>query len=221
MMLAEEEPEEVLLVEPTWTHPHLAYMLRQELPEDETEPRRIVRRAKSYTIINGELYKRSISGIFQRCIAPKEGRSILLDIHEGTYGHHASSRALVNKAFRAGFYWLMAMQDAKDIVRRCEACQKFASKPHAPAIELKTIPLAWPFAQWGLDMVGPLRKSSLGGHTFLLVIVDKFTKWIEATPVTSGSATCAVNFIRSIISRFGIPHIIITDNGSNFIAEEF
>ena len=64
-------------------------------------------------------------------------------------------------------------------------CQKFATKPHAPASELKTIPLAWPFAQWGLDMVGPLRKSSKGGHTHLLVAVDKFTKWIEATPITN------------------------------------
>ena len=76
------------------------------------------------------------------------------------------------------------MQDADDMVKRCLGCQKFANKPHAPAIELKTIPLAWPFAQWGLDMVGPLRKSSPGGHTHLLVAVDKFTKWIEAIPIT-------------------------------------
>ena len=70
-------------------------------------------------------------------------------------------------------------------------------------------------------MVGPLKKSSRGGHTFLLVAVDKFTKWIEAMPVTSTAATSAVNFIKSINYRFGIPHSIITDNGSNFVAEEF
>ena len=91
-------------MEPTWTQPYLAYMLRKELPEDSTEARTIVRRAKAYTIVNGELYTQSVSGIFQRCIAPEEGRSILLDIHEGLCGHHASSRALVTKAFRAGFY---------------------------------------------------------------------------------------------------------------------
>ena len=31
-------------------------------------------------------------------------------------------------------------------------------------------------------MVGPFKKSSPGGHTHLLVAVDKFTKWIEAVP---------------------------------------
>ena len=64
------------------------------------------------------------------------------------------------------------MQDAEDLVKKCTGCQEFANKPHAPASELKTIPLAWPLAQWGLDMVGPLKKSSPGGHTHLLVAVE-------------------------------------------------
>ncbi|XP_014757824.1 uncharacterized protein K02A2.6-like [Brachypodium distachyon] len=113
------------------------------------------------------------------------------------------------------------MQDAADIVTRCVAYQMFATKPHAPASELKTISLAWLFAQWGLDFVGPLQRSKEGGHTFLLVAIDKFTKWIEAMPITNATGTTAVAFIRSIIFRFGVPHSIITDNGSNFFSNEF
>ncbi|XP_010236364.1 uncharacterized protein K02A2.6-like [Brachypodium distachyon] len=70
-------------------------------------------------------------------------------------------------------------------------------------------------------MVGPLRRSKEGGHTFLLVAIDKFTKWIEAMPITNSTGTTAVLFFRSIIFRFGVPHSIITDNGSNFISKEF
>ena len=106
------QPIEVLLIEPTWTNPFLAYMLRQELPADTTEAKGITRRSKAFTVINGELYKRSILGVLQRGIDPEDGRAILLDIHAGTCGHHASSRALVTKAFRAGFYWPTAMQEA-------------------------------------------------------------------------------------------------------------
>jgi hypothetical protein len=149
------------------------------------EARRVIRRSKAFTVVKGELYKRSISGVLQRCVTPEEGRIILKDIHEGICGHHASSRAIAAKAFRAGFYWLSAIEDAKEIVRTCEACQRFASKPHSPAAELMPIPLAWPFAQWGLDMVGKLHKSWPGGHVYLLVAVDRFTKLIEAVPVTS------------------------------------
>ena len=51
--------------------------------------------------------------------------------------------------------------------------------------------------------------------------VDKFTKWIEAVPITNATATTVVNFIRSIIFRFGVPHSTISDNGTSFTAEEF
>ena len=50
-------PVEVFLVEPIWTKPFLAHMLRQELLEDTVEARRITRHSKEFTIINGELYQ--------------------------------------------------------------------------------------------------------------------------------------------------------------------
>jgi transposase-like protein len=69
-------------------------------------------------------------------------------------------------------------------------------------------------------MVGKLHKSWLGGHVYMLVAVDKFTKWVEATSVTTQDSTAAINFIKSIVFRFGVPHNIITDNGTNFTSKE-
>ncbi|XP_051229429.1 uncharacterized protein [Lolium perenne] len=165
-----------------WTEPYLSYLERQVLPTDETEARTLVRRCKSFTIINNELYKRSISGIFQRCVTADEGRKILRDIHAGDCGHHAGARSIVAKAFRHGFYWPTAHDDAVAIVRACAGCQKYASQSHMPGSALKTIPLTWPFAVWGMDMVGKF-KTAPDGYTHLLVAVDKFTKWIEAKPI--------------------------------------
>jgi transposase InsO family protein len=115
----------------------------------------------------------------------------------------------------------LALHDAKNIVEWCDACQHFATKSHAPASKLRTIPVAWPFAQWGLYQVGPLPKSSRGSHTYLLVAVDKFSKWIERVLVTNQEATTAVKFFESIIYRYGVPNNIITDNGTNFTSGEF
>jgi hypothetical protein len=55
----------------------------------------------------------------------------------------------------------------------------------------------------------------------MLVAVDKFTKWVEAALVTTQDSTTSINFIKSIIFRFGVPHSIITDNGTNFMSKEF
>jgi hypothetical protein len=171
-------------------------MLNKMLPKDIIEAQRIMQRSKAFVVVQGKLYKKSISGVLQRCVTPQEGQAILHDIHAGVCGHHASSRAIAAKAFRAGFYWLTAVKDAKDIVQRCKACQRFTSKPHAPAAKLQPIPLSWPSTQWGLDMVGKLHKSWPGGHVYMLVAVDKFTKWIEAAPITTQDSIAAINFIK-------------------------
>ena len=89
-----------------------------------------------------------------------------------------------------------------------------------PAQELQTIPITWPFAVWGLNVVGPLKKGS-GGFTHLLVAVDKFTKWIEAMPITNICSKEAVKFFLDIIYWFGVPNCIITDHGTNFIGKKF
>jgi hypothetical protein len=216
-----EETVKVMLIEAIWMKPYLAYLTRGEFPEDTIHHRQVIRSSKAFTIINGELYKRSTTGVLQRCIAREDGIALLRDIHEGTCGYHTSSRTLVAKAFRSGFYWLSALHDAKNIIEHCDACQRFTTKPHAPASELRTISIAWPFAQWGLDQVGPLPKSSRGSHTYLLVAIDKFSKWIEAVPVTNQEATTTVKFFESIVYRYGMPNSIITDNGTNFTAGEF
>ena len=82
------------------------------------------------------------------------------------------------------------------------------------AQELRMIPITWPFATWGLDMVGPF-KMSKDKKTHLLVAVDKFTKWVEAEPVSKCDAATTVQFMKKVIFRFGFPHSIITDNGTN------
>jgi transposase InsO family protein len=55
----------------------------------------------------------------------------------------------------------------------------------------------------------------------MLVAVNKFTKWVEAAPVIAQDSTTAINFIKSIVFCFGVPHNIITDNGTNFTSKEF
>ena len=124
---------------------------------------------------------RSPSGVFQQCSPIPEGKELIRDIHAGVCGHHVAPRTLVGNAFRQGFYWPTVVADATDVVRTCEGCQFYARKTHLPAHALQTIPITWPFAVWGLDLVGPLQKAP-GGFTHLLVAVDKFSKWIEARP---------------------------------------
>jgi hypothetical protein len=100
-------------------------------------------------------------------------------------------------------------------VKHCNGCQRFSKHRNTPAAALKTILLTWPFAVWGLDMVGPF-KTAPGGLTHLLVAVDKFTKWIETKPIKKLDGSSTIKFFNEIIMRYGVPHSIIIDNGTNF-----
>ena len=98
---------------PGWAQPIMAYMMDGSLPSNEVEARQVQRRSKAYIIINLELYKRSVNEVLQRCVEMQEGQEMLLEIHQGECGHHDSSRALVAKVFRHGFYWPRALNQQK------------------------------------------------------------------------------------------------------------
>jgi hypothetical protein len=96
------------------------------------------------------------SGVLTKCVPREESKDILEEIHKGVCGNHASSCTLVSKAFRRAFYWPTALGDDEELVRRCQGCQYFTKQQHVPSYKLVTIPPTWPFACWGLDMIGPL-----------------------------------------------------------------
>jgi hypothetical protein len=143
----------------------------------------ITRRSANYIVIGTDLYRKAAStGVLMKCILRSEGLQLLAEIHSGECGCHVASTNLVSMAYRSGFYCPTAMTDAKDLIKRCKGCQFFAKQQHLPARALRTIPLSWPFAMWGLDAVGQFRTAP-GGYKHILVAVEKFTKWIEVWPV--------------------------------------
>jgi hypothetical protein len=106
-------------------------------------------------VIGTNLYRKVAStSVLMKCILRSEGLQLLAEIHSGECGCHVASTNLVGKAYQSGFYWPTAVTNAKDLVERCKGCQLFAKQQYLPAQALRTIPLSWPFAMWGLDAVG-------------------------------------------------------------------
>nr|AAT93943.1 putative polyprotein [Oryza sativa Japonica Group] len=95
-----------------------AYLADKTLPEDREGSERVRRISKRYVLVEGTLYRRAANGVLLKCIPWEQGVELLADIHEGECGAHSASRTLVGKAFRQGFYWPTALNDAVDLVRR-------------------------------------------------------------------------------------------------------
>uniref|UniRef100_A0A2N9EQ75 Integrase catalytic domain-containing protein n=1 Tax=Fagus sylvatica TaxID=28930 RepID=A0A2N9EQ75_FAGSY len=216
-----EEELSPINVSNSWMTPIINYLEDETLPSDPVEARKLKVRCTRFVLIQGILYKaflykRGFSLPYLRCLDKAEADYVMREVHEGICGNHSGARSLVHKLVRAGYYWPTMQKDVVSYVRACDKCQRFGNLIHSPPETLTPMTAPWPFAQWGLDIMGPL---PVGRRQlkFLVVGIDYFTKWVEAEPLATITEKNIRGFVwKAIICRFGIPRAFISDNGRQF-----
>jgi hypothetical protein len=190
---------------PDWRAENMAYLRGHYEPQDELEEKRLKQRARGYAVINGELYKSGVTEPWLRCITSEKGVELLKEIHTGFCSAHVGTRALAGKAIKQGFYWPTINIDAKKLVRECEACQKTTNQQNLPSMPVHLIPPSWPLQRWGMGLVG-LLPTAQGNCKFAVVVVDYFTKWVEAKALANITAPTIQKFSwQNIVCIFWVP----------------
>lgn len=111
-------------------------------------------------------------------------------------------------------------RDSEEIVKTCHACQVLRDAIHTHPNTLQDMTTPWPFHTWGIHLIGPINPPS-SGYIWILATTEYFTKWVEAIPLKKATGAAVANFIRRhIITRFGIPRRLISDNGTPFINKD-
>jgi hypothetical protein len=207
--------------EPEWAIEIIQFLRNGLLPEDKVTARRVKIQATRFCLLGEVLYKRGYSEPLLKCLSKIEANYVLREIHEGVCGDHSGGRMLVQKTIRAGYYWPTIKKDSALLVKACDKCQRFSRIMKASPEKLNPLTSPWPFAKWGVDIVGPMPVGK-GGRKFLVVDVDYFTKWAEAEALAAITTTNITSFLwKSVVCRFGIPHAFVTDNGKQFDCEPF
>jgi hypothetical protein len=150
-------------------------------------------RAQSYQIVDNDLYNIFVSGPLLRCVSKDECQQILSEIHAGVCRGHIGARALAAKILRQSFYWPAVIDDAAKLVPTCQACQKFSHETKDLAQLVQLITPSWPLQRWGINIIGKLTLVQ-GNYTFVVVVVEYFTKWIEVKPFTNVSSASIKKF---------------------------
>ncbi|KAL0412260.1 UNVERIFIED_CONTAM: hypothetical protein Slati_3815700 [Sesamum latifolium] len=188
-----------------WRQPLVDYLKYGKLPSDPQRRTDIRRRATRFIYYKGTLYRRSFEGIFLRCLSDDEKDQAIEEAHSGVCGAHQSGPKLHFRIKRMGYYWPTMVKDCIDYAKRCQACQFHANLIHQPPEPLHPTVASWPFDAWGLDVMGPMTKSS-GGHLYILAATDYFSKWPEAVPLKEVKKENVADFIRTnIIYHYGVP----------------
>nr|XP_023922149.1 uncharacterized protein LOC112033597 [Quercus suber] len=207
---------------PCWIDPIVAFLAKNKVPKDEKEAGKIRRTAAHYWLSgDGKLYRRSFGGPYLLCLHPEKVPEILAELHDGICRSHVGWRSLAHRAMTQGFWWPNMQRDAVEYALKCEQCQKHAPLIHQPAGQLNPISYPWPFAQWRLDILGLFPRAT-GNRRFVIVAVDYFTKWAEAEALVNIRDTDVKRFVwKNIVTRFGVPESLISDNGLQFDSRAF
>ena len=209
-------------VRPSWMDPIVLFLREDILPANKSEADKVRRRSPRFWLSEDQkLYKRFFSGSYLLYIHHEASKLLLEELHEGICGSHTGGRSLSHRATMQGYWWLNMQKEVQEYVKKCDQCQIFAPNIHQLGGVFNPLSNPWPFTQWGLDIVGPFPKAA-GNNRYLLVGIDYFTKQVEAEPLANIRDVDAKKFVwKNIVTRFGVPHTLILDNGLQFDYKTF
>ena len=142
-------------------------------------------------------------------IPPKVQRDVRSELH---LGHPGISR--MKSLARLHVWWPDLDIELEKMVKTCEHCQE--TKPDSPRVPLE--PWKWPSRPWSrvyVDYAGPFLNS------MFFIVVDAHSKWVEIFKTRGSDAATTINCLRSTFARFGLPSMVVSDNGPCFTSRDF
>ncbi|KAL3701750.1 hypothetical protein R1sor_019772 [Riccia sorocarpa] len=202
-----------------WQTPMRYLLTRRSLPKDTPYhiKRKLAQKSSQYTFIEGELYKKGIDQVLRRCVNEEDVPKILEEAHEGPSGGHGARESTAQKILHTGLWWPTIFKDCHSHVRTCNECQRSATLKEG--MPLKPIFPLGVFQKWGLDFIGPIKPASFPtGKRYIITATDYTTKWVEAECYRTNDKKVTAKFIyENIITRFGVPVELVSDQGGHFL----
>lgn len=167
-------------------------------------------------ILNKTIWCETSNNVERPYIPEKFRHTIMHTLHNLSHPGIRTTRKLVS----AKYFWPGMNKQIQSWVRNCLGCQKAKIHRHTKSSFNEFSLPKERFDHIHLDLVGPLPQSK--GFTYLLTIVDRYTRWPEAYPISNiNASTVAKIFMLQYITRFGVPTYLTTDQGSQFESKLF
>ena len=174
-------------------------------------------------VVNGVLlFRWELTGSAHRmCLVVPEAlrEEVLIMCHDHKTAGHLGQKKTGSRILRS-FYWFGYNQDVDLYVATCRVCN-LNKKSRKARAGLRSYVAGFPLERVHLDLLGPFTESSQG-NSYVLCMIDQFTKWLECVPLSNQTAeTVAEEFVKKFIATFGCPLSVHTDQGAQFESNLF
>ena len=202
------------------------FLVTGTLPEDKNKARQVSITAEDFCFQNDLLYHiwikpgkgpASERTCLQLVVPTKLRYGIMYHYHTHVLaGHRGIDGTCV--AIKSRYYWPHMTRDITDYVTSCPHCAQAARAQNRRNIPLQIVPVEGPFERVHMDILGPFVTSE-DNYKYVLVMVDSFTRWTEMKPLLDQTApTVADNIFDEWVCRYGVPRVLVTDRGTNFLS---
>ena len=155
------------------------------------------------TLYNGVLFKN------QRIIIPQALRSeVVVRLHSSHQGIDACLRKAQDRVF-----WPAMQHDVRKTVLTCQVCAEF--QPNNPSMPMQSHEI--PDRPWSRVATDLFSLKSMD----YIVLVDYYSDYIEVSPLTDTTLSSIIKFLKVQFSRHGIPDVLVSNNGPQYISREF
>lgn len=205
------------LKDKVWGH-IIRYLEANELPSNETMAKSIVVQSSAYEVINGVLYRTPEKSYGPRLVVPVTLRTSLMhEQHSLPFSGHYRLQKTFDR-MRQHYYWPGMYADITYALSQCRICASRTGsgnkiKPKLHPVEV--IPVPW--ARVGVDLCKYPRSAE--GNTLMLVIIDYFTKFVEAYALPDKRAVTVAQAFVNFCCKLGAPVSVSSDRGSEFTAD--
>ena len=165
-------------------------------------------------LIDDALFIRGDRPGLSRLVVPRVAvKEVTQRVHQDI-GHGGQRKT--EAAIRQRYWWPLIHQDVLECCRTCDVCQHAKTTNPTPRAPLMPLAVEGPNHRVGVDIIGPM-PITRRGNRYILVMIDYFTKWCEAIPITQQETkTVATAIVDEWICRYGVPVYIHSDQGSPF-----
>ncbi|KAL3692331.1 hypothetical protein R1sor_005982 [Riccia sorocarpa] len=207
--------------EDDWINQFKFFLLTEEFPRGlpRNKISAFIFAAANFRLLNDDLYRVGRDLILRRCVALEKVFSVVKACHTDPAGGHFNNKASIRKVYDTGYWWPTVTKDVHQSISACDECQRYGKPGQFHRMTLTPVMASQPFQRWAIDFMGPISpKASYSQHEYILVAVDYVIKWAEVQSTRKNNADTVIRFLEDcIITRYGLPMAITSDNGTHFV----